>query len=144
MCFVYIHVFLCSVHASVCCMCVHFICVQLFICFTHKEIYMCYGYVLVCGIFAFFSIYAHEMKEKMCHYMWRIQPQIKQIKNNLSQSVRENVEGFSKREENLSGNHIYICIACFRIKKKKKKNPCMPHASDTESYFEKCWLVAPP
>ena len=127
---------LCSVHASVCCMCVHFICVQLYICCTHKEIYMCCVCVLVCGSFAFFSIYAHGMKEKMCHYLQRIQPQIKQIKNNLSQSVRENVEGFSKREENLSGNHIYICIPCFRIKTKKHQtHPC--HTLLTQSHILK-------
>lgn len=134
---------LCVVCMLLCVVCVLFICVQLYICGTHKEIYMCCVCVLACSSFTFFSIYAHEMKEKMCHYLQRIQPQIKQIKNNLSQSVRENVEGFSKREENLSGNRIYICIACFRIKTKKHQtHPC--HTLLTQSYFEKCWLVAPP
>lgn len=29
------------------------------------------------AVLHFFFIYTHEVKEKMCHYLWRIQPQIK-------------------------------------------------------------------
>ena len=129
--------------------CVFCVCSCLFcvVCMLLCVVCVCISYVFsctfvvhikkyICGSFAFFSIYSHGMKEKMCHYLQRIQPQIKQIKNNLSQSVRENVEGFSKREENLSGNHIYICIPCFRIKTKKHQtHPC--HTLLTQSHILK-------
>lgn len=72
-----------SVHAcvccivSVCCMCMH--CMYVFSCtfVVYVRKYICAVCVPLCDSFAFFSIYTHEVKEKMCHYLWRIQPQIK-------------------------------------------------------------------
>lgn len=121
MCVVCAHVWCiqCTSTCGLCCMCVysmHMCCV--FITYAGE----CVCVVCMWQFSIFTQIYSQEVKEKMCHYLWRMQPQIKQIKNNLSQVVRENVEGFSKREGNLLGNHIYICIACFRIKTKKPKH----------------------
>lgn len=65
--------------------------VCLFLCVILCLFYVCICIVLNCAFLVyvrvsvlcvwqfcfFFFIYTHKVKEKMCHYLWRIQPQIK-------------------------------------------------------------------
>lgn len=128
MCACVLYVVYVFMYVVLCMLCVHCMYMYIFCCtfIVYVGVYVLHVCECLCAYvsfpFFFFQIYIQEVKEKMCHNLWRIQPQIKQIKNNLPQVVRKNVEGLSKKERNLLGNPVYICIACFRVKTKKPKH----------------------
>lgn len=69
-----LYISVCCVSVNVCCMCalnIYMLCLGVCV----------YIYVnVVCvrrDIYAFFPVHAQEVKEKIWHYLWRIQPQIK-------------------------------------------------------------------
>jgi hypothetical protein len=116
----------------ICAHCMDKFCVQLYI------------YVNVSVSVTVLQVFCKKWKRKCVIICGEYSLKLNRLKTTFPRLSEKNVEGFSEREENLSGNHIYIFLACFRIKTKneKKLNKSMPHAPDTESYFEKCWLVA--
>lgn len=127
---------LCVVCMLLCVVCVCFSCVCFFICCTHKEIYMCCVCVLVCD-FTFFTYMLMKWKRKCVIIYREYSLKLNRLKTTAFLVCQEKMlKRFSKREENLSGNRIYICIACFRIKTKKHQtHPC--HTLLTQSYFRK-------